>query len=60
MPRKAISSNSSLGKALIKTKQKKRFNQRKDDEPMGGYKVVSNVISRDASHCLFLSHPMPN
>ena len=41
MPRKAIASNSSLGKQLIKTKQKKKFNQRRDDEPVGGYKVVS-------------------
>ena len=43
MPRKAIASNSSLGKQLIKSKQKKKFNQRRDDEPVGGYKVVSQL-----------------
>ena len=43
MPRKKVESCASLGKQLIKTKQKKKFNQRKDDEPVGGYKVVSKV-----------------
>ena len=42
MPRKAIGSNSSLGKQLIKSKQKKKFNKAREyDEPMGGFKVVS-------------------
>ena len=43
MPRKQAASNSSLGKQLMKTKQKRRaYVPRKDDEPMGGYKVVGS------------------
>lgn len=44
MPRKAIASNSSLGKQLMKTKQPKRQNRvKRDDEPEGGYKVHTTV-----------------
>ena len=40
MPRKAIGSNSSLGKQLMKTrKPKKNLGKVKDDEPNGGFKV---------------------
>jgi len=47
MPRKKIVSNSSLGKQLIKSKTKpNKTNPRKPDEPMGGFKVVSNQNKR--------------
>jgi len=43
MPRKKIASNSSLGKQLMKTRKPNNFNKKvADDEPTGGFKVVSN------------------
>ena len=43
MPRKAIASNASLGKQLVKSKQKSKGTNapKRDDVPQGGYKVVS-------------------